>query len=107
MTLAVEDRCGGVRFRVKVQARARQEGIGGVHDGALRVRVRAPALEGRANAAVVELLAGCLRVPRSSIKIAAGERSPQKLIEVAGLGAAAVYERLRLEPARRSDAGSE
>lgn len=96
MTLAVETRGAVVRFRVKVQARARRKKIAGVHDGALQVRVNAPPLEGRANRALVELLAGRLRVPRSSIKIAAGERSPLKLVEVAGLDAAAVLERLRL-----------
>lgn len=99
MTLEVESRGGASRFRVKVQARARREEIAGVHDGALRVRVRQPALEGRANQAVVALLAERLRVPKSSIKIATGERAPLKLIEVAGLDAATVLERLRLGPA--------
>lgn len=98
MKLGTESRAGAIRFRVKVQARARRQEIVGVHDGALRVRVTAPPLEGRANQAVVELLAEHLRVPRSSIKIAAGERNPLKLVEVAGLDAAAIRERLRLEP---------
>jgi len=110
MSLQVEERGGNVRFRVKVQARARREEIAGVHGGALRVRVTAPPLEGRANRAVVELLAERLHLPQSSVKITSGdlpqssvkitsgERSPQKTIEVAGLGAAAVLERLRLEP---------
>ena len=53
MSLPVEERPGSARFRVKVQARARREEIVGVHDGALRVRVTAPPLEGRANRAVV------------------------------------------------------
>jgi hypothetical protein len=97
MSLAVEERAGSVRFRVKVQARARREEIVGVHDGALRVRVTAPPVAGRANQAVVELLAERLRLPRSSVKITGGERSPQKTIKVAGLGAAAVFERLRLK----------
>ena len=95
MSLPVEERPGSARFRVKVQARARREEIVGVHDGALRVRVTAPPLEGRANRAVVEFLAGCLRLPKSSVKIAGGERSPRKTIEVTGLDAAAVLERLR------------
>lgn len=110
MSLAVEERGGSVRFRVKVQARARREEIAGVHGGALRVRVTAPPLEGRANQAVVALLAERLRVPKSSIKIASGERSPLKTVEVAGLAAAAVHERLRLPPARpagRDAGGSE
>ncbi|MFQ5694527.1 MAG: DUF167 domain-containing protein [Terriglobia bacterium] len=98
MSLRVESRGGGAQFRVKVQARARREQIAGVHDGRLRVRVAAPPLEGRANRAVLALLAKHLRVPKSSIKIAAGERSPAKLIHVAGLDAAAVLQRLRLGP---------
>lgn len=100
MSLEVESRGGAARFRVKVQARARREEIAGVHNGALRVRVTAPPLAGRANQAAVALLAGELRVPRSSVRIVAGERSPLKWIEVAGLDAAALLERLRLEPAR-------
>ncbi len=95
MSLPIEERTGAVRFRVKVQARARREELAGVHGGALRVRVTAPPLEGRANQAVVALLAERLRLPKSSVKITGGERSPQKTIEVAGLDAAAVLERLR------------
>lgn len=98
MTLVVASTGGVVRFRVKVQARARRQEIAGVHSGMLRLRVTAPALEGRANQAVVALLAEQLRVPRSSIKITAGERSPQKTVEVAGLDAAAVLARFGLEP---------
>lgn len=95
MTLALESLADRVRFRVKVQARAHRQGIAGVHDGALRVRVTAPPLEGRANRAVVELLAKCLHLPTSSIKIAAGERARLKVIEVAGLNAATLLKRLR------------
>jgi len=95
MSLPIEERNGTVRFRVKVQARAHREEIAGVHGGALRVRVTAPPVEGRANRAVVALLAERLRLPQSSVKITGGERRPQKTIEVAGLGAAAVLERLR------------
>lgn len=100
MSLEIETRGGMVRFGVKVQARARREEIAGTHAGALRLRVTAPALEGRANQAVVALLAECLRLPKSSIKIAAGHRAPHKRIEVAGLDAATVLERLRLGSAR-------
>lgn len=98
MTLEVESRGAAVRFRVKVQARARREEIAGVHAGVLRLRVTAPALEGRANAAVLALLAGQLRVSKSSIKIIAGERSPHKAVEVTGLDAATVLARLGLAP---------
>jgi hypothetical protein len=99
MSLEVETRGAAVRFRVKVQARARRQEVVGAQGGVLRLRVTAPPVEGRANLAVVALLAGHLRVPKSSIKIAAGERAPIKLVEVAGLDAATVLERLQPEAA--------
>lgn len=100
MNLQLQERDGAVRFRVKVLARARREEIFGTQDGVLQVRVTAPPVEGRANRAVVVLLAERLRVAPSSIKIAAGERTPLKLVEVAGLDAATVLARLWPEPAR-------
>ncbi|HSC77643.1 MAG TPA: DUF167 domain-containing protein [Candidatus Acidoferrales bacterium] len=84
------------RLRVKVQARARRNEVSGLQGDILRVKVTAPPVEGKANHAVVELLAAHLRVPKSSIRIVSGERAPLKLIEVAGLDSATVAERLRL-----------
>ena len=91
-------RMAGARLRVKVHARARRNEVGGMLDGVLRIKVTEPPVEGRANRAVVELLAERLRVSRSSIRIVAGERASLKTVEVAGLDAAAVAERLRPEP---------
>jgi uncharacterized protein (TIGR00251 family) len=85
----------GIRFRIKVQAKARREEIGGVIGAALRVRVNAPALEGRANKAVISLLAKGLQVSKGSIKITAGERSALKTVVVAGLRPAEALARLR------------
>ena len=84
------------RLRVKVQARARRNQVVGFQGGVLRVKVTAPPVEGKANQAVVELLAAHLRVAKSSIRIVSGEHAPLKLIEVAGLDSAAIAERLRL-----------
>ena len=86
-----EETAEGVRFRIKVRARARKEGVAGVVGSAVKVSVNAPAIEGRANRAVIALLAKQLKVPRGSVKIAAGERSTNKTVVVAGLTA----ERLR------------
>jgi uncharacterized protein (TIGR00251 family) len=86
------------RLRVKVQARARRNEVTAFQDGVLRIKVTAPPVEGKANEAVVALLAERLRVPKSSIRIVAGERAPLKTLEVTGLDAAAVAERLRPEP---------
>ncbi|MCI0403005.1 MAG: DUF167 domain-containing protein [Acidobacteria bacterium] len=86
------------RLRVKVNTRARRNEVIGLRDGVLRIKVTAPPVGGRANEAVVELLARHLRLPKSSIRIVAGERAPLKIVEVAGLDAAAVAEWLRPEP---------
>ncbi len=85
----------GVRFRIKVQAKARREEIGGVIGDTLRVRVNAPALEGRANKAVISLLAKGLQVSKCSIKITAGERSALKTVVVTELRPTEALTRLR------------
>jgi hypothetical protein len=60
----------------------------------LRVRVSAPALEGRANAALVRLLSRALGVPSRGVAIVQGEKSRDKLVAVWGLGEAEVRSRL-------------
>ena len=75
----------GARIAVRVQARARRDAIASVRDGVLIVRVTAPALEGRANRAVCRLLAERLGVPSGRVTVFRGERSREKVIEVAGI----------------------
>mgnify|MGYP005834158901 CR=1 FL=1 len=72
-----------VRFAVFVQAKARREAVVGEHAGALKVAVRAPAQGGRANRAVVELLARTFDVPPSAIEILHGLTSRTKRIRIA------------------------
>jgi uncharacterized protein (TIGR00251 family) len=86
----VTEREGAVRFAVRVQPRASRTGVEGVHGDALKVRVNAPPVDGAANEAVVEVLAEALGVPRRAVRIVAGESSRSKVVEVAGIGAAAV-----------------
>jgi uncharacterized protein (TIGR00251 family) len=59
--------------------------IAGEMDGALKVRLRAPAVEDRANEALVEFLAGLLKTSRSAVSILSGERSRVKRIEIRGV----------------------
>jgi hypothetical protein len=70
---------------IRVQPRARLDEVAGVHDGALKVRLRAPALEDRANEALCEFLAGLLKTPKSAVRILSGHRSRTKRVEIRGV----------------------
>jgi uncharacterized protein len=69
---------------VRVQPRARRNEVVGWHGATLRVRVTAPPAEGRANHAVIELLAEALGLPRSSIELVSGASGRDKLVRVGG-----------------------
>ena len=93
--IAIHDTPAGATFQVKVHPRARTNAITGVFGDALKVALTAPPVEGRANEACIAFLANFLNVPRSSVTIAAGESSRQKLIRIAGVRAAQIEEKLR------------
>jgi uncharacterized protein (TIGR00251 family) len=83
--LEVLEREGTVAFLVRVQPRASKDEIAGEMAGALKVRLRAPAVEGRANEALVEFLAELLKTPRSAVRLLSGERSRTKRMEIRGV----------------------
>lgn len=85
----------GATFSVKVHPRARKNAITGDVGDALKVALTAPPVEGKANDACIAYLAEVLKLPRSSVTIAAGQSSRQKTIRVAGLSAMEVEARLR------------
>lgn len=82
-----------VSFTVRVTPRASANAVGGERDGALLVRVTAPPVEGKANDAVVELLAGALGLPRSAVRLERGAAARSKRVSVP-LGAEAALQRL-------------
>lgn len=81
---------GGVVFRVRVQPRAGRDEVAGVEGGALKVRLTAPPVEGRANEACLRLLAERLGLPRRRLALVAGERGRDKLVRAEGLDEAAL-----------------
>jgi uncharacterized protein len=83
--LELEIREGWVIFSVRVQPRASKDKIAGVTEGALKVRLRAPALEDRANEALCEYLAELLKTPKSAVRILSGHHSRNKRVEVRGV----------------------
>lgn len=68
-----------------MHARARRSRLAGQVGEEWKLEVAAPPVEGKANRAVVEFFARSLGVPRSAVRIVAGERSPHKLIEIDGV----------------------
>jgi uncharacterized protein len=93
--IPIRDTAAGATFAVKVQPRAEKNAIVGELGDALKLALTAPPVEGRANEACVEFFANLLDVPRSSITIASGETSRNKIIRVAGRSADEVRTRIR------------
>ena len=82
--IELRERDGILSFLVRVQPRASRNAIDGEWQGALRIRLSVPPVEGRANEALRRFLADCLNVPLAAVKIASGERSRVKRVEVLG-----------------------
>lgn len=83
--LVVTDRDGGVCFEVRVLPRARRDAVVGVHDGALKVALTAPPVEGAANRALVALLAKRFGVPKRSVHILRGATGRSKTLRIDGI----------------------
>ena len=75
---------------------ARRNELAGVADGRLRLRLAAPAHEGRANSELVRLLSDLLQVPRRQIGLVAGAGTRRKLVRVTGVTLEEARRRLRL-----------
>ncbi|MBI4635796.1 MAG: DUF167 domain-containing protein [Candidatus Rokubacteria bacterium] len=91
---APSPRAEGALLRLRVRPGASSNAILGWQGDTLRVRVTAPPLEGRANRAVIELLARALGVRPSAVSLLSGERGRDKLLHVAGLAPADIRGRL-------------
>ncbi len=83
------------RIAVRVTPRGGADRVDGWRDGMLQARVRAPALNGRANEALIALLADVLGVRPSSVRIVRGHSSRSKLLSIEGLTQAEAECRLR------------
>lgn len=82
------------RVRLRVAPGAARDEVVGRHGEAWKVRVAAPPADGRANEALVGLLARALALPRSAVAIVAGHGSRDKLVELAGVDAGEADRRL-------------
>ena len=92
--LKITEAGGGVTFAVRVVPRASKNEIVGLHGDALKVRLTAPPVEGRANEALIAFLAKRLGVRKGQVEIVAGATSRRKMVRVTGLSLQEVEEGL-------------
>ncbi len=83
--MKIADKDGTVSFIVRVQPRASRDEIVGEYLDGLKIRLTAPPVDDRANEALCKLLATRLKVPLAAVRIASGERSRTKRVEVLGV----------------------
>jgi uncharacterized protein (TIGR00251 family) len=95
MMVDLRQRGEAVTFRVRVVPRASRDKIAGIHDGAVRIRLTAPPVEGAANEALVAFLSSVLRVPKRDIELVSGQTARNKVVSVSGLSPEEVLARLR------------
>jgi uncharacterized protein len=92
--IPIHETASGVTFAINVHPRAKKNAITGEIGDALKLALTAPPVDGKANDACIEFFANLLNVPRSSVTIAAGQTSRNKVIRVAGLNRQQLHERL-------------
>lgn len=85
---------GWVEFQLRVSPKAPCNQICGWVDGALKVKLKAPPVEGKANKALEELLAQVLQVPKKEVWLISGKTSRIKRVRVLGLSPQALLQRL-------------
>ena len=74
----------GWALALHVQPGAKRSGVAGLHGERLKLRIAAPAVDGRANDALIAFVAENLGVPKARVAVAKGERSREKLLVVTG-----------------------
>jgi uncharacterized protein (TIGR00251 family) len=86
---------GAVTFAVKVVPRASKNEIAGIEGDAIKIRLNAPPVEGKANDALIAFLADALAVRRARIEIIVGQTSRRKIVRVRGVTAQQAERKLR------------
>ena len=85
--LTISEKDGSAVFSIRVKPGGKRNEVIGVHDGALKLSVTAPPVEGKANRAVTKFIAGVLGVAPSRVNIISGESSRTKRVKIEGLTA--------------------
>jgi uncharacterized protein (TIGR00251 family) len=84
----------GLTFDIQVIPHASRAEISGVQDGALKIRVTAPPVEGAANKACIKLLAGELKLKKSQMEISSGAKSRKKTVVIKNISSAELEKKI-------------
>ena len=95
MMVDLRQRGDVVTFSVRVVPRASRNKIAGIHDGAVRIRLTTPPVEGAANEALVVFLSSVLHVAKRDIELVSGQTARNKVVSVSGLSPEEIEARLR------------
>ena len=91
----VGEKDGAVTLKLRVQPRASRSEIAGEYNGALKLRICSPPVDGKANDECRRLIARLVGVPASSVEIVVGDSSRDKVIRIGGISAERVRAALR------------
>lgn len=91
----LREEAGGLVLELLVQPRASRTRVVGEHDGRLKLQLAAPPVDGEANAALIDFLAGALGVRKGDVVVARGETGRRKTVRVVGASAARALAALR------------
>lgn len=80
----------GCTVRVRIHPGAKKNVVTGIHDGALKIALTAPPVDGRANEALIAFVAERMRLPRARISLVSGASSRSKLLRITGKSAVEV-----------------
>jgi len=95
--LSIQKHSSGLVFKVHVQPGASRNQVSGLHGDALKLKLTAPPVEGKANKACIGILAEALGIPKTSIEIVSGHTSRKKNIRITCTASRTPLLRKRLE----------
>lgn len=90
----LRDTTDGVEISIYVQPGAKSAEVSGEHDGALKLRINAPPVDGKANAAVIAFLAECCGVSKSKVTLLSGDTNRRKRLRITGVSTETVAKQL-------------
>jgi uncharacterized protein (TIGR00251 family) len=94
LSFEIRTAAGAVSFAVRVQPGAKREEVVGYHADAIKLAIRAPALDGKANDVMIRYLAELLHVPRLSVEILSGALARSKVVRITGVTAEEVRSKI-------------